>query len=146
NYTFDKSLSLSVNVSRFNSVFNLRYDPNGREYDYFNKQLPNEPFFTANSTLQYAVKGLLGENSVLNLYYGLRFVERFYTTWLDIEDFRTPRQYPQDIGLSYVLPSKRLVISGDCKNIFDKQVYDNFAVQKPGRAFYLKLNYSINTF
>ncbi|NID12836.1 TonB-dependent receptor [Fibrivirga algicola] len=145
-YTFDKNLILNVNLSRFNSVFNQRYDANGREYDYFNKQLPNEPFFTANSTLQYAVKGLLSENSVLNLYYGLRFVERFYTTWLDIEDFRTPRQYPQDIGFSYVLPSKRLVISGDCKNIFDRQVYDNFAVQKPGRAFYLKLNYSINTF
>ena len=41
---------------------------------------------------------------------------------------------------------KKLVASFDVKNIFDKPVYDNLSVQKPGRAFYLKLNYTINNF
>jgi len=34
----------------------------------------------------------------------------------------------------------------DAKNIFNKEAYDNFAVQKPGRAFYVKLNYTFNKF
>ncbi|WP_019942842.1 TonB-dependent receptor [Dyadobacter beijingensis] len=144
NYIFANNLNLGLNFSKFNSVFNMRYDPNGREYDYYNKQLPNEPFFTINANAQYGVKNLFVKDALLNIYYGFGFVERFYTTWLDIEDFRTPRQYIQDIGVSYVLPNKKWVISADLKNAFDKQAYDNFAVQKPGRAFYLKLNYTIN--
>ncbi|GAB3750800.1 TonB-dependent receptor [Spirosoma pomorum] len=146
NYSFRNNLTVGLSASKFNSVFNMRYDPNGREYDYYNRQLPNEPFFTVNSTVQYSFKDILAKESRLNVYYGFRFVERFYTTWLIIEDFRTPRQYIQDLGASYVLPNKRFIVSADVKNIFDQQAYDNFAVQKPGRAFYLKLNYTINNF
>lgn len=145
-YVLNSNLTFTANMSRFNSVFNVQFDENGREYPYYNKQLPNEPFWTANSTVQYTVKNLIKQKTALNLYYGFRFVERFYTSWLEIEDFRTPRQYIQDVGFSYALPSNKLVISVDAKNIFDRQAYDNFAVQKPGRAFYLKLNYFINKF
>ncbi|MFN3379839.1 MAG: outer membrane beta-barrel protein, partial [Runella zeae] len=145
-YSFDNNLRVDLNMSKFNSVFNVRYDPNGREYDYYNRQLPNEPFWTTNANVQYTIKDLWKEKSALNLYYGFRFVERFYTTWLLIDDFRTPRQYIQDLGISYAFPQNKFVISADAKNIFDQQVYDNFAVQKPGRAFYLKLNYLINNF
>ncbi|WP_236025597.1 TonB-dependent receptor [Algoriphagus oliviformis] len=145
-YSFKQNLNVSVNVSKFNSVFNMRLDPNGNEYSYYNQQLPNEPFFTINSTIRYALNNLIQDNSVVNLYYGFGFVDRFYTTWLEIEDFRTPRQFIQDLGVNYVFPSKRLVISGDVRNIFDQQAYDNFAVQKPGRGFYLKINYTLNNF
>ncbi|MDR6197740.1 TonB-dependent receptor plug domain-containing protein [Siphonobacter sp. SORGH_AS_0500] len=146
NYIYNNNLIIGLNASKFNSVFNMRYDANGREFDYYGRQLPNEPFFTINSTVQYAFKNLLATNSRLNVYYGFRFVERFYTTWMIIEDFRTTRQYIQDLGASYVFPNKKFIVSADVKNMFDRQAYDNFAVQKPGRAFYLKLNYTINNF
>ncbi len=146
NYIYNNNLTIGLSASKFNSVFNMRYDPNGREYDYYGRQLPNEPFFTINSTVQYSFKNILAANSRLNVYYGFRFVERFYTTWLIIEDFRTTRQYIQDLGASYVFPNKKFIVSADVKNMFDRQAYDNFAVQKPGRAFYLKLNYTINNF
>lgn len=145
-YTFHENLSVLLNMSKFNSVFNMRFDPNGLQYEYYNKQLPNEPYFTINSRVQYVFKELIQKKSALNIYYNFGFVERFYTTWLDIEDFRTPRQFIQDLGVSYLFPNKKFVVSADAKNIFDKQAYDNFAVQKPGRAFYLKLNYTINNF
>ena len=145
-YTFDNNLIVGLNMSKFNSVFNVQFDENGREYPYYNKQLPNEPYWTANSNVQYTLKNLLMKNSALNLYYSFHFVERFYTSWLEIEDFRTPRQYIQDIGLSYAFPNNKFVITADAKNIFDRQAYDNFAVQKPGRAFYLKINYLLNNF
>lgn len=145
-YTYDNNLTIGVNMSKFNSVFNVQFDENGREYPYYNKQLPNEPYWTANSNVQYTIKNVFTEKSAMNLYYSFRFVERFYTSWLEIEDFRTPRQYIQDFGVSYTFPSTKFVVTADVKNIFDNQAYDNFAVQKPGRAFYLKLNYIINKF
>lgn len=146
NYTWKDNLSILLNFSKFNTVFNMPYDPNGNEYTYYNQQLPNEPFFTINSTIQYGFKNVLQKRAALNLYYSAGFVDRFHTTWLEIEDFRTPRQFIQDIGLNYVFPNEKLVVSADLKNIFNKQAYDNFAVQKPGRGFYLKLNYTINKF
>ena len=145
-YTYAQDLNVVLNMSGFNSVFNMQYDPNGREYDYYNKQLPNEPFFTMNGMVKYALHNLIQKQSVLNVYYDCGFVESFHTTWLELDDFKVPRQFIQHIGLSYLFPNKKFVASFDVKNIFDKQAYDNFAVQKPGRAFYLKLSYTINNF
>lgn len=145
-YELANNLNIITSVSRFNSVYNMRYDANGNEFDNYNQQLPNEPFFTINSTAQYSFKDFLQKDSNLNLNYGFGFVDRFYTTWLEIEDFRTPRQFIQDIGMSYIFPNKQFVLSADARNIFDQQAFDNFAVQKPGRAFYLKVNYTINNF
>ncbi|WP_020528356.1 TonB-dependent receptor [Flexithrix dorotheae] len=146
NYNHKKGLNVMVNMSKFNAVFNTKYDANGNIYSNYNKQLPNEPFFTVNSAVNYTYRDLFQRNSLFNLSYNFGFVDRFYTTWLEIEDFRTPQQFIHDFGMSYTFPDKKFVVSADVRNIFDKQVYDNFAVQKPGRAFYLKLNYTINNF
>ena len=82
----------------------------------------------------------------MNLHYGFNKIAPFYTNWLQSDYFETPNQFIQDLGLSYIFPSHKFVLSFDAKNIFNKEVYDNFASQKPGRAFYVKLNYSINKF
>ena len=146
NYAYGDKLSLLLNLSRFNTLFNMRHDAGGNQLDYYGKQMPNEPWFTFNSTVQYSFFNLLQKQSQLHFHYSFRFVESFQTTWLDIEDFKVPRQFIQDTGFSYLFPGKKFVVSFDVRNLFDRQVYDNFAVQKPGRAFYLKLNYTFNHF
>ena len=145
-YSYGKDLDISLNMSKFNSVFNMKYDSNGREYDYYNKQLPNEPYFTINGMAKYSFHNLIQKQSALNVFYNFGFVDSFHTTWLELEDLQVTRQFIQDVGVSYLFPNKQFVVSLDAKNIFDKQAYDNFAVQKPGRTFYIKLNYSINKF
>lgn len=146
NYDYNKRLIVFVNASKFNTVFNKKLDDNGNEFAYYNQQLPNEPFFTVSGSLQYVVPNFLLKQSTLNLHYGFNMIDPFYTNWLEMDYFKTPKQMIQDVGLSYVFPSKQFVLSFDAKNIFNKEAYDNFAVQKPGRAFYVKLNYSFNKF
>ncbi|KYG78557.1 outer membrane receptor protein involved in Fe transport [Roseivirga ehrenbergii] len=143
-YVYRQQLNLILNMSRFNSVFNTKYDSNGNVFDNYKQQLPNEPYFTANAMAEYTFTDIIANGSSLNLSYSFGFVDRFYTTWLEIESFRTPRQFIHDLGVNFTFPNKCFVVSADVRNIFDKQVYDNFAVQKPGRAFFLKLNYTIN--
>lgn len=145
-YSNKNRLFLSMNMSRFNSLFKLKYDPSGKIYDNYNKQYPNEPYFIINANAQYNFKNVLQEKSELNLYYNFTYVGEFYTTWLETEMDKTPSQLPHDLGLSYTFPSRRYIVSFDAKNITNEQVYDNFAVQKPGRAFYIKLNYTLNKF
>ena len=140
------NLNVFFNLSRFNTLFKMKYDPNGNVFDHYNQQIPNEPYFTMNGGAQYGINDLVGKGSNLAFFYGFGFVAPFYTTTMPIDDFRTPKQFIQDLGASYRFPNKKLIVSLDAKNIFNNQAYDNFAVQKPGRAFYLKLNYSINNF
>lgn len=146
NYDFNNRFIVFVNASKFNTVFSKKLDANGNEFAYYNQQLPNEPFFTVSGSAQYILPNFLLEKATLNLHYGFNLIKPFYTNWLETEYFQTPNQFIQDVGFSYVFPSKQFILSFDAKNIFNKEAYDNFAVQKPGRAFYVKLNYSFNKF
>ena len=44
----------------------------------------------------------------------------------------------------YTLKNGRYNIAVECKNITNEKLYDNFSLQKPGRAVYLKLRYFIS--
>lgn len=148
-YVFNNRLIVNMNMSRFNLLFKDQFDASGGTLPVYNVQLPNEPFFTINGSAQYNFKDILQKDSDLNLYYGFGYVDPFYIIW-PLNRFSaqsaTPAQFVNDAGLSYTFPKKQFVLSFDVRNMFDKMAFDNYAVQKPGRAFYLKLNYTINKF
>ncbi|RXG19650.1 outer membrane receptor protein involved in Fe transport [Leeuwenhoekiella aestuarii] len=143
NYTYNTNFRFNFNASKFD----LKIENRGTEID-----VPNTPFFTLNGSLRYSFKNLIQDNSSLNLFYTLYYTDEFSylvpqgSNTVGDDFFKVPEQLVQDLGLSYTFPNNNFVVSFDVKNIFDKPVYDNLSVQKPGRAFYLKLNYSINKF
>ena len=141
NYIYRK-LNVILNTSRLHAPLN---NPGVRGHD---RQIPNEPFFTGNANVQYRLNDVFKKNSIMNLYYNLGYVHSFETIFQDKVDpyNTTPTQFIQDIGVTYRFPNQRVVVSFDAKNILNAEAYDNFAVQKPGRAFYIKLNYTINNF
>ncbi|WP_228384182.1 TonB-dependent receptor [Sphingobacterium zhuxiongii] len=145
-YTY-KDLAVNFNFSKFNSKNKQRYSPKtGLESDNYNKQIPNEPFYTMNGNVHYRLKNAIQKSSELNLFYTIGYVAPFSTVWFDSDWFITPTQVAQNFGVSYTFPNRKLIASVDVKNLFNAELYDNFGVQKPGRGFYLKLNYSINKF
>ncbi len=146
NYIYDNKLNAMLNFSKFNSLFKVALDERGNPHSLYDMQIPNEPFFTVNANVQYRLNNVFQKKSVLNLYYNTGYVAPFNTIWFDSEWFTTPTQFSHDIGASYRFPSSKVVLSADAKNILNAEVYDNFGVQKPGRAFYIKLNYTINNF
>lgn len=146
NYIYANKLNAMVNFSKFNSLFKVKNDERGNPHSLYNFQIPNEPFFTINANVQYRLNNIIQKRSVANVYYNMGYVAPFNTIWYESDWFTTPRQLSHDIGASYRLPSSKMVVSLDAKNILNAEVYDNFGVQKPGRAFYIKLNYTINNF
>ena len=143
NYTYNNNLNIAMGVSKFE----LTTVTGGIKYD-----LPNEPFLNANVSAQYSFNDVLAKKSQLNLFYNFMFVDTFnynrklYSNTAGTDFFNVPEQFIQDAGVSYIFPNKNFIASFDAKNMFNKQSYDNMGVQKPGRAFYLKLNYIINNF
>ncbi len=144
NYTYKNNFRFNFNISRFDLTTTTA---SGTEFE-----IPNTPFLTMNSGLSYSLKNVIQKESHLNLFYSIYFTDDFsYLTsqganTVGDDFFKVPEQFVQDLGLSYVFPNKKLVVSLDVKNIFNRPVYDNLSVQKSGRAFYFKLNYSINNF
>jgi len=142
-YSYNYNFGLNFNISRFN----LTVENRGVEID-----VPNTPFFTMNGGLRYSFRDLIQKNTRLNLFYTVYFTEEFSylvpqgSNTVGDDFFKVPEQLTQDVGLSYTFPANKFIMSLDVKNIFDKPVYDNLSVQKPGRAVYLKLNYIINSF
>ena len=146
-YRYKNNLTAMVNFSKFNSLFKQEFDPEtGQRMTYYNTQIPNEPFFTVNGNVHYQFRNVIQRASELNLFYTLGYVHPFRTVWPESEWFVTPAQYLQNVGASYRFPDRKLIVSLDLKNILNAEIYDNFGVQKPGRAVYLKLTYTINNF
>jgi len=144
-YAYKDRLLLNFNLSKFNSLFKQEFDPtSGQPMTYYNKQIPNEPFYTMNGNINYRLDNIFQKSSQLNLFYTLGYVAPFSTIWPESDWFITPKQYAQNLGASYVFPAQKFILSLDVKNLFNAELYDNFGVQKPGRGFYVKLNYSIN--
>ncbi|AHW60398.1 TonB-dependent receptor [Draconibacterium orientale] len=142
-YNYNRNFGLNFNISRFN----LTVENRGVEID-----VPNTPFFTMNGSLRYTFNNWIQNNSRLNLFCSFYFTEEFSylvpqgSNTVGDDFFKVPEQFTHDAGLSYTFPNKAFTMSCDVKNIFDKPVYDNLSVQKAGRAVYLKLNYTINSF
>ncbi|WP_405611340.1 TonB-dependent receptor domain-containing protein [Polaribacter sp. Asnod1-A03] len=144
NYTYNNNFGFNFNFSRLSLKT--------RNTAGITVDVPNTPLFTMNTSLRYSLKNIFQKNTRLNLFYNAYFTDEFSyivpqgSNTIGQEKFLIPKQFIQDFGLSYTFPKKNFVLSFDAKNIFDKAAYDNLSVQKPGRAFYLKLNYSINKF
>ena len=143
NYNYNNNLGFNFNITHLN----LKVINRGVEID-----VPNTPFFTMNTGLSYSFKNAIQKKSNLKVFYTLYFTDTFSylppqgSNTTGNEFFEVPQQIAQDFGLTYTFPNNKLIMSFDIKNIFDKPLYDNLRVQKPGRAFYLKLNYIINNF
>lgn len=145
-YIYNDKLNTSFNFSKFNNVFKQELDENNNPHSLYGQQVPNEPYFTINANFQYRFNDVLQKKSILNTYYTVGYVGDYYTVWGQPEWSKTPSQITHDIGFSYRFPSQKLVASIDVKNIFNAELYDNFAIQKPGRGIYFKLNYIISKF
>ncbi|MGR7812681.1 TonB-dependent receptor [Lacinutrix undariae] len=144
NYTYNNNFGFNFNMSRFDLTGETT---GGTEFD-----IPNTPFFTMNGSLRYSFKNLIQKKSLLNVFYSVYFTDDFSylvsqgSNTVGDDFFKIPEQLVQDFGVTYSFPNKKLVMSLDIKNIFNEPVYDNLSVQKPGRALYFKLNYTINKF
>jgi len=144
NYRFYDVIKLGLNAT-YQDIRN-RSEINGNQR-YFDKRIPNIPYLFGNTDITYEHKKLLCDRLKMNLWYGMRYVHDFYLFW-DVDGTKEskniiPAQYSGSLGCSLTEKEGKYTLSFECQNIFNENLYDNFRVQKPGRAFYLTINYTI---
>jgi outer membrane receptor protein involved in Fe transport len=145
-WNYGDRLDFRFNVSKFDMLFNTKYDYRGHPYNYYRTQIPNEPSFKFNSHIAYTFKDFLLKESQITVYCNVNYVKGFLRNWSNVGSSnlkQIPTQYPVDAGVTYAFPGNKVVLNFDAKNMLNRQVYDNYGLQKPGRAFYVKLTYVI---
>lgn len=146
-YSWDKRLTVNANASYFNALFNLEYSPDtGLRYAHYRNRLRNTPYFTANANIEYVFNDFIGRNSRLALNYNFGYTHEFFKEWEAygaVGKIIIPSQPLHDLGITYTFPNRKLTLAANAKNIFDKQVFDNYALQKPGRSVFGKITYSV---
>ena len=60
-----------------------------------------------------------------------------------VNDFYVPNQFAHNLTLSYSMKEGRYNFSLECRNFTNEKLYDNFSLQKAGRAFYAKFRVSL---
>lgn len=136
-----KDFNASLNASYTNSI---NKDKSSSAYL---DRLPNQPWLFANGSLGYGKQDVFGKDTKIQIDWNSQYIHWFYLTWpskaFEAGKSRIPTQFIQNASLSYSMKNGKYNVSLDCMNIFDTEAYDNYKLQKAGRAFYVKLRYFI---
>lgn len=147
-YSYNNWLSAGATLT-YQHLINLqKYEP---EYTgvspLFKDQMPNIPYLFGNGDVSVSLKKVGGKDNNLNIGYNLLYVHDFYLYWPsrgNKDKLTIPMQLSHDINIVYSIKNGRYNIGVEARNIMDAYLYDNFSLQKPGRAFYVNLRYFIN--
>jgi len=96
-----------------------------------------------NGEVRYQKENFLGSKNRFSAWWTANYVHEYFLFW-DVDgnkDFKNviPSQFIQNVGISYAFPKNRFSVTLESTNIFDQKIFDNFSVQRPGRAFYITL-------
>lgn len=146
-YDFNQNLKFNVNGTYQDIRNKQKIDENGNNNILYGDRLRNQPYLMANAGIEYTVYDFIQKKSKIFTYFQLNYVHEFFLRWpslgaADQKDI-VPTQLVFDVGASYTFPSKKISVAIDISNILNEQVYDNFLLQKPGRAIFAKINYQL---
>jgi len=106
-------------------------------------RLPNIPYLFANTDATFTIKNLLAKGNHLSATYDNFWQHEFPLYWENIGDSdskaKVPNQFSHNFSLTYSIKNGKYNISFECRNLTNEKLYDNFSLQKAGRAFYGKL-------
>lgn len=146
-YFYKGVLTFNQTVSYLSPIVKTDKDVLGNDNILRNSRLPNIPFFQTNTELRLSINKLpWGEENNAFFYWNTSHVGAFYRRSEEIGAFnkdKIPSQWINNCGFGYSFLQKRMSLSFDIHNIFNEQAFDDFAIQRPGRAVYIKTIYKI---
>lgn len=148
-YSYSKWLSLGGNVTRMDARDNVKTLNDGSDQANltYGDRIPNQPYFFANTDISLTWNDCGWKGNVLSLTYDNFYQKEFplYSESLGSKDSKdvVPDQFSHNIGLTYSIRHGSYNVSFECHNLTDARLYDNFSLQKAGRAFYGKVRIAL---
>lgn len=144
-YTYSHWISLGGNFTRMDVRDNVKTVSEGSEQESltYGARIPNQPYMFANSDVSFYWRNCLQKGNFLTVTYDNLYMHSFplYSENLGSSSSkdRVPTQFSHNLSLSYSIKGGRYNISFECRNLLNENLYDNFSLQKAGRAFYGKV-------
>lgn len=143
-YGFARWLSVGGNFTKMNVCDNMRQAMGSTAANInYKERISNLPYLFADSDINFYWHDCLRKGSVLTVTYDNQYLHSFtyYSAKLGANkgDYVVPDQFSHNLTLTYSLGRGRYNFSVECRNFTDEKLYDNFSLQKAGRAFYGKV-------
>lgn len=120
-------------------------------------RLRNTPYLFGNVGVNYQSKPILNQKVTIKAFVFYNYLHEYYLNTLSKSTegkglfgkvkvnspLIIPSQHLANMGVLVSLPQNKLGIGFDIKNLLNQNVYDNYRVQRAGRSFHIKINYSI---
>lgn len=118
------------------------------EHITYGERIPNIPYLFGNANLGLRFQDIAVNESELSFDYSFNWIKGYYLSFPGLGARSSkkiiPSQASHDVSVGYSLEKGKYNIAFECTNITDKRLYDNYRLQKPGRAFNIKFRYFIN--
>ena len=141
-YDFDGRLQLSANVSYQDARDQRKLKDDGKPSATYMNRVPNRPWLFSSSGASYTFHDVFLHNSRLRIGMDYQWVHWYFLTWEAYgareSKAKIPTQHICDADITYSWHNGRYNVSVECTNFLDKLAYDNYKLQKPGRAFMAK--------
>lgn len=146
-YNYSRWLSVGGNLSQMNVRDNMPLAPDGGRNVAYRERMPNLPYLFADTDVTLHWHGLGGRRNTLSVMYDNRYTKEFcyYASNLgtNASEYMVPTQWEHNASVSYAVREGKYVVTLECRNLTDARLYDNFSLQKPGRAVYAKIKVGI---
>ena len=145
-YGFANWVSVGGNFTQMNVRDNVKTVTSGTNQESltYGARMPNLPYQFANSDVTFYWRNLWKKGNTLSVTYDNLYMHSFplYSEAVGSEsEFVVPTQFSHNLTLSYGIQNGRYNISFECRNLTNEKLYDNFSLQKAGRAFYGKVRF-----
>jgi tonB-linked outer membrane receptor P92 len=141
-YFYQKTFSVGGNISYMDMRNRERKNTNGADSVTYGDRVPNMPYLFGSADATYTFDSLLTQDDGLTLGYNLAYTHEFFLSWQsEGAKITVPTQLSHDLSLTYTAPRNKYTLSVEVKNFTDALLYDNYSLQKAGRAFYVKASY-----
>jgi outer membrane cobalamin receptor len=143
-YGFSRWLSVGGNFTQMNVIDNMKTSMGSSTANVnYKERMSNLPYLFADMDVNFYVHNLGEKGNVLTVTYDNQYLHSFtyYSSRLgsNKSDYMVPNQFSHNLMLSYSIKNGRYNFSVECKNFTNEKLYDNFSLQKAGRAFYGKV-------
>lgn len=143
-YGFGNWLSIGGNFTKMDVRDNMKTSiSSSAENLAYKERMPNLPYMFADSDVTFYWRNLWKKGNTLVVSYDNQYLHSFtyYSSRIGANkgDYVVPNQFSHNLSLSYGLKNGRYNVSFECRNFTDEKLYDNFSLQKAGRAFYGKV-------
>jgi outer membrane receptor protein involved in Fe transport len=145
-YDLNYWLKVNANMTYMDIRNNQRMD-NGVANILYGDRLRNTPYLLGNAGVSAHIPNVILKHAKLFTYIHANYLHEFYLFWPSLGDKNTksmiPSQLVFDFGIGYTFPKQNMSVAFDLSNFTNTQVYDNYLLQKPGRAAFIKIKYQI---